>query len=167
MQLWQKKRNQFFIDEMTSKDIPQAVAVDNLTYPTPVGKQYFEECLRRSAYGTCRPWVAYCAEQLIGYMVWCLRGEWGELLELQRLAIHPNWQNKGYGKKLYQFFLAELETQRYTKAELLVPEEKLEEMLYGEEKRKVLEWVKRQEFANAQPPVRLSDRNICFCRLIS
>lgn len=89
---------QLTLRRMQLTDLSTVIATEVIAYPFPWTQKIFSDCLQ-VGYDA---WVVENNEQLIGYGLMSVAiGE----AHILNLCIHPQWQQRGYGKQLLYFLL--------------------------------------------------------------
>ena len=87
---------------LSEKDLPYLLAIEQATQFTPWTEEIFMRCLQVG----CRGWVVELDQTVVGFILLSALGEEGHVLNL---CIHPDQQRCGYGKQLLLHALEESE----------------------------------------------------------
>jgi ribosomal-protein-alanine N-acetyltransferase len=84
------------IRRLVAADIDRVYEIEKSAYPFPWSRGIFEDCVRVGS--TC--FGLQLGRNLVGYCIfnWAV----GEA-HLLNLAVHPEWQHRGYGKLLLEY----------------------------------------------------------------
>ncbi len=94
----QNPEKEYFLRSMRSSDLDLVVRNENLAYEKPWTKRIFIDCLRSGYQG----WVLANKDKIVAHGV--LSVATGEC-HLLTLCVHPDFQRKGYGRKLFVMLL--------------------------------------------------------------
>jgi GNAT superfamily N-acetyltransferase len=99
---------------LTPHRLPELMALEQVSFPWiwRYGSAFFQEAAVTPGR---RLLLAYQQSTLIGYLIITLHGSFGHL---DRLAVHPAFQHRGYGAELLRHALGEMTTRGATAAGL-------------------------------------------------
>lgn len=87
----------FVIEKMRLEDLPQVLAIEQASFPTPFSENLFRMELNLDV---ARLYVVRQREQVIGYIdYWCL----GPEMHVITIAAHPDFRRQGIGSFLIEF----------------------------------------------------------------
>src|SRR3990167_1900485 len=85
-------------------DIPQVYAIERLTQAAPWTEEIFRHCLHAGYIG----WVLELDKQLIAFILVNLQGDECHILNI---AVRPEFQRQGRGRKLLEYALLNMQQQ--------------------------------------------------------
>lgn len=106
------------------KEMPQVLAIENVSFEFPWSEDDFIRCLRQR---NCIGMVAEHDEAIGGYMIYELHKN---RLYILKFAVHPNLRHMGIGSAMVRKLIGKLSTQRRTRIALEVRESNLDALLF-------------------------------------
>lgn len=116
--------SQFHVRWMIQRDLPEVLAIENLSFPFPWSEEDFLRCLRQR---NCIGKVAEAGERVVGFLIYELLPK---RLQVLNIAVHPDWRRRGVGKALITDRQDRLTITRRTRITLEVRETNLEAQLF-------------------------------------
>jgi ribosomal-protein-alanine N-acetyltransferase len=94
---------------MREEDLPEVVSIEKMCFPNPWGKDTFRGEIQNRAISF--PLVAVHREdrRIVGYIIFWLIGDEAQI---NNVAVHPDYQGKGYGERLMRYALEQLREYR-------------------------------------------------------
>jgi len=92
---------QYKIRRMESSDVAAVVAVHTQSFPRQLNSEEWILCNFR-AYPRIRIFVAHADKKIVGYIQWMEKSGFRKevVLELEQIAVLPEWRNQGIGSYL-------------------------------------------------------------------
>lgn len=105
------------IQEMTLQDVPAVAAIERVSLPTPWGERSFRHEILENPYASMFVVRRQQSDAIIGFAcVWLVDGE----MKINSIAVHPDWRDRGIGRRFLRFLLDYAVTQGCSEATLEV-----------------------------------------------